>query len=161
MPKLCTRETCRVLGVLTVAAAALAVYLPTARFKLVWDDLDVALNSSASPARAFSSSFWSNPAVLSGRDVYYRPLVNLSLGLDRLIGQGRAGWFHFANALLHAVVAALFARVLLRLSGSVRLTLAGGLLYGLHPMLADSVAYVSGRTDVLAGLGLILALLGL
>ncbi|MFO7651615.1 MAG: tetratricopeptide repeat protein, partial [bacterium] len=36
-----------------------------------------------------------------------------------------------------------------------------GALFGLHPMLADSVAYVSGRTDVLCGIGVALALLGL
>lgn len=149
------------LAVLAVSLAALGVYLPTTRFALVWDDLDIALNSPAAPTRAFSSSFWTNPAVLSGRDVYYRPIVNLSLGLDRVVGQGRPGYFHLVNALLHAATAALLCLVLLQLSGSAWTALAGGLLYGLHPALADSVAYVSGRTDVLAGLGLVAALLGL
>ncbi len=151
----------RVLAVLAVSLAALGVYLPTTRFALVWDDLDVALNSPAALVRAFSSSFWTSRSVPYGQDVYYRPAVNLSLGLDRVVGQARPGYFHLINALLHAATAALLCLVLLQLSGSAWAAFAGGLVYGLHPALADSVAYVSGRTDVLAGLGLVAALLGL
>lgn len=143
------------------ALAGAVVYLPTLSYRLVWDDIALVALDRSTPWEAFTHSFWQNKAGLMGRDAYYRPLVNASLITDRLIAGQRAAYFHLVNLLLHAAVVVCFGLLLCRLFNGFWPVLAGGLLFGLHPVLADSVAYVSGRTDVLAGLGLAVAFLGI
>jgi tetratricopeptide (TPR) repeat protein len=141
---------------------AVFVYLPTLRYELVWDDQDLIVRSRSSLSAAFVHSFWyGGGAGLLGQDPYYRPLVNFSLGLDELVAGHRAWYFHLVNLLLHAAAVALAGVVVWLLFGSRWLLLVAGVVCAIHPLAADSVAYVSGRTDLLAAIGLLVALLGL
>jgi protein O-mannosyl-transferase len=144
------------------ALVAVFVYVPTLRYQLVWDDVDIIVQNQSSPFQAFAHSFWyGGGAGVLGSDPYYRPLVNFSLGVDELIAGHQAWYFHLVNVLLHAVVVALVCVVVWQLFGSFWLTLVAGMVCAVHPFAADSVAYVSGRTDLLAGVGLLIAFLGL
>jgi protein O-mannosyl-transferase len=90
----------------------------------------------------------------------YVPVAWLSLGLDyRLWGMDPAG-YHLTSVLLHAVGAGLFYLVALHLlgratgltGGALRLAaFTAALFFALHPLRAESVAWVSERRDVLAG----------
>jgi protein O-mannosyl-transferase len=149
-------------AVVICCLVAVLVYLPTLTYHLVWDDLDIIVQNQSSPFQAFSHSFWyGGGAGVLGSDPYYRPLANFSLGLDELVAGHRAWYFHMVNVLLHASVVALSCVVVWELFGSFWLTLVAGMLIAVHPFAADSVAYVSGRTDLLAGVGLLTAFLGL
>jgi len=144
------------------ALVAALVYVPTLRYQLVWDDIDIIVQNQSSPLAAFSHTFWhGGGAGTLGKDPYYRPLSNFSLGVDELVAGHRAWYFHMVNLLFHAAVVALAGVVLWQVFNSSWLVLAGGMVCAVHPLAADSVAYVSGRTDLLAGAGLLLALLGL
>ena len=64
-----------------------------------------------------------------------------------------AGIFHAANLVFHSltvVVVFLLLRVLVRRDWAAAI---GALLYGLHPLQVESVAWASGLKDVLSGLG--------
>ncbi|MBA4377718.1 MAG: hypothetical protein C0395_03550 [Gemmatimonas sp.] len=90
---------------------------------------------------------------------YHRPVVLLSLRLDDLLGGGAAFAFHLTNVLLH-VAASVLTLLLLRawLRGAAA-ALAGALVFAVHPAHVESVAFVSGRTDLwVAALGLAAAL---
>ncbi len=145
-----------------VGVAAAALYLPTLSYPLVWDDVDLVQLNRDRPLAAFGQSFWHGDAARAlGRDAYYRPLVNFSLRADRAVGGGAAWYYHLVNCILHGLCAALACQIAAAAGAPLRWAGAGGLLFGLHPMLADSVGYVSGRTDVLCGIGVGLALFGL
>ena len=147
--------------VLCVLTAAL-VYLPTLRYQLVWDDVDIIVQNQSSPFQAFGHSFWyGGGAGVLGKDPYYRPLANFSLGIDELVAGHRAWYFHLVNLLLHAAVVALAGVVAWQVFESFWLVLLAGMVCAVHPSAADSVAYVSGRTDLLACIGMLVALLGL
>jgi len=144
------------------ALVAALVYLPTLRHQLVWDDVDVIVQNESSPFTAFAHSFWhGGGAGILGKDPYYRPLANFSLGIDELVAGHHAWYFHLVNLLLHAAVVGLVGVVVRQVLGSFRLVLVAGMACAIHPLAADSVAYVSGRTDLLACAGLLVALLGL
>jgi len=140
---------------LLVALAAIATYAGTLRHALVWDDLllrdSIAQGHAESGLRGVATQrFTLDPARPTG---YYRPVVTLSLWLDGRTGGGSALAYHVTNVLLHAACA-LAALLLLRaLLGSGRAALAGALLFAVHPIHAESVAWVSGRTDLWAALG--------
>ena len=60
--------------------------------------------------------------------------------------------FHAANVLVHAAAAAAVCRLLLQLFGRPWPAVAGGLLFGLHPVQVEPVAWCSGTKDVLCGM---------
>lgn len=95
----------------------------------------------------------------------YRPLTWITLGLDYLLWDMNPFGYHFTSLLLHAVNAVLFYLVALRLQGLAlsdanaeeefpRQIVAGfsALIFSLHPMRVEPVAWASARNDLLSGL---------
>ena len=101
---------------------------------------------------------------------HYIPLTWLSLGLDYLLWGLRPGGYHLTSLLLHTATALAFYFVSLRL---LRLALPpattpaalrwgaalAALLFAVHPLRVESVAWATERRDVLSGLFYVLALL--
>lgn len=94
--------------------------------------------------------YWAHhPASAAG---HYRPAAVASLRVDRwLWGDGAAG-YHGTNAVLHALVVALAAALAARVADGPW-PWFGLALFAVHPALADSVAWISGRTSMLSALG--------
>ena len=102
----------------------------------------------------------------SGSFLYYRPLISLSFQFDKIVWQLNPLSMHLENLLLHAVNASLvffLARAFFpeEERKSTLLPLAAALLFGLHPLTVESVSWISGRTDPLAGLFILLAALSI
>jgi tetratricopeptide (TPR) repeat protein len=86
------------------------------------------------------------------------PVTTLSHMLDCDLFGLHAGGHHLVNVLLHAANAVLLFLVLLQLSGSLwRSAFVAG-LFALHPLRAESVAWVSERKDVLCAFFFILTI---
>lgn len=137
---------------LLVAAVAFLAYARTIGFDLVWDDplLLEAIREKFQQGglyRLLTAEFEFRSAMSLG---FYRPAALLSLWLDMVVGAGRPWLFHLTNTLLHAAAALLASRLIARVTGSGRAALLGGLLFAVHPVHTESVAFVSGRTDLLA-----------
>lgn len=96
---------------------------------------------------------------------YYRPLPLLTFALDYVFSGGQPWLFHLTNLLFHIVntvlVVFLAQRVIIRYNPTAtrNLALLAGLFYGLHPVLVEPVAWISGRFDLMVTLFLLLALL--
>lgn len=60
--------------------------------------------------------------------------------------------FHAANVALHAATSVVVLLLLRRLAGAGKAAVIGALLYALHPVQAETVAWASGTKDLLAGL---------
>jgi hypothetical protein len=138
--------------VLLVALAAALPYLSTFRHDFVWDD--AALVEQVTQAHAqgglagvVSAEFRMDPREPTG---YYRPVVLLSLWADRALGSGAPAAFHKTNVLLHVVCSLLVAALAGQLLNSRTAALVAGLLFAVHPVHVESVAWVSGRTDLWA-----------
>src|SRR5206468_290810 len=67
--------------------------------------------------------------------------------------------FHFNNLLLHLICVALVFYFLLKLKVSVWGAALGALLFGIHPMRVESVAWITERKDLLFGAFYLAALL--
>lgn len=91
---------------------------------------------------------------------YFRPLVTTSFAVDWAIYGGNASGFHVTNLLLHAIATVLAYRTLVRWSGRELLALLATLLWAWHPSKVEAVSWISGRTDVLCTLGLLIATSG-
>lgn len=80
----------------------------------------------------------------------YQPLSWLSSAVDKAIWGEQAFGFHLTNLLLHAFNAGLVLLLGRRLLKDERQALAAALLFALHPLRAEAVAWVTGRKDLLA-----------
>jgi tetratricopeptide (TPR) repeat protein len=148
--------------VLAVALLAGLLYLPTLHYPLVWDDSDIITNNtlirSTTPFAYFGKSFWAGgPTTSLGQDPYYRPLTNFTLWLDYHVGNGKPVVFHLHNLLMFSLLTALLILLLARLLHSRRAALFGGLLFAVHPLHSEVVSYVSGRTDLLMALWIVVS----
>jgi Flp pilus assembly protein TadD len=89
----------------------------------------------------------------------WSPLTWLSHMLDVELFGVAPGPHHLVNVGLHAANAALFFLALWRMSGALWAPALAAAFFALHPLRVESVAWVSGRKDVLSGLFFMLTLL--
>lgn len=144
-----------------VVAVAFAVYANALPNAFVWDDLYLVVGNpgikrwDALPA-LFTGDLFPG-GIASG---YYRPLQALTYALDyALWGLVPAG-FRFTNVALHAATAGLLHAVGVRVLASPPAALAAALLFAVHPLHVEAVAYVAGRSDPLAACCMLVAVLG-
>lgn len=88
----------------------------------------------------------------------YRPLTIFSLALNRLLFGPEPSGFHLVNVLLHAGVTVLFWRLLCRWAVAPLVALLAALLFAFHPIHAEVVNIVVGRSELLVALFILLAL---
>ena len=150
----------KVLAPILVVLAAFAAFLPALRNGFVWDD---SLIVQSTGWRGFG---WENLKwMFAPRSfVKYQPVVWLSYAVDRRFwGMDPYGW-HLSNLILHALTAVVLYSVCLRLlvraartpaeSAFWELRLAAGfaaLVFAVHPLRVESVAWISERGDILSG----------
>ncbi len=145
---------------------AILVYLPTLRYGFVWDDVDfIAANPAAQNLSSLPQSLRHGYGWVPGGPVepdaliYYRPVITAANALTWAVSGGRPWLFHLENVLAHGGAAALLALLAASLGLSAAGALAAGVLFALHPVLSEPVAWISGRTDVFAGFFALWALL--
>ena len=109
-------------------------------------------NPSWDSARRFLSEV-SRPSTVEG---YYQPLNMISLMVDCAMG-GRPDdlrIFHITSLSLHIANTLLIAALILSLFRSVPAAFTAALLFGLHPMTVEPIAWVGERKTLLAACGL-------
>jgi tetratricopeptide (TPR) repeat protein len=145
-----------VAAVLLVGLIA-AVYGVTLGFGLVFDDQILVVENPYVRLPLSSGLDLLRPA---GPGIAYRPVRTFSYMVDHAFGGGiRPAVFHASN-LIHHAAASLGLFVLARLLiGSTAGALGAAAVFAVHPLNSESVAYVSGRRDLLAALLAIVALL--
>lgn len=146
-----------------VLVVVLASYLPVLGAPLVWDDVHLIertpLVQTLRPlTEYFRQGFWQGDDLAPG-PTYYRPLTLLSLALDGAVYGNTPAGFHLTNLAIHLVSTGLLF-LLLRARGCAgHAAVLGAALWALHPRLTEAVAWISGRTDVLASFFVLCALL--
>jgi tetratricopeptide (TPR) repeat protein len=132
-----------------LVAAVLAVYGQTLGFGYAQsDDLMYVVDNGAvraglslrGVAWAFTSSYAAN----------WHPLTWLTLMLDAEIAGPVPAAFHATNVALHALAACLFFGALLSATGRLGASAFAAALFAVHPVHAESVAWITERKDVLA-----------
>ena len=133
--------------------AVLASYASTFTAGFVWDDHELIVRSplilgKSGIAAHFFQPFWSN-ALLFGRS-FYRPLVTLSYAMDHALWGNFAGGFHLNNVLMHLVATVLLALLCRRAGAGNKVACLLATVFAVFPRLTESVAWISGRTDLMA-----------
>ncbi|MGI9591541.1 MAG: tetratricopeptide repeat protein, partial [Myxococcota bacterium] len=147
------------LAALFVALGVLLVYGQTLGhgFLLLDDDVYVTNNPQVLQGLRWEGARW---AFAAPRSANYHPLTYLSHMLDtQLFGGASAGPRHGMSVFLHALASVVLFLALRALAGGFWTPLVATLLFALHPLRVESVAWIAERKDVLSGLFSFAALL--
>ncbi|MBI5838363.1 MAG: hypothetical protein HZB25_14080 [Candidatus Eisenbacteria bacterium] len=144
------------------AVVAILTSLPALPGEFVWDDKslivrDDFVHHAANIPAAFLRSFWAGTAVANLSYDYYRPLTTISYILTNAFAGPHALAHHEVNTIVYALTAGLLARVVCNLGAGSGVGLAAGVVFAAWPTHVENVSFISGRTDLLAGLFMLLA----
>lgn len=135
------------------ALLAIALYAATWGAPFLYDDQACVVENAQIRSASHFFELWTSSfppgRVMSG---LYRPATAATLLLDHVRAGLDAAAFHSTNVLLHAIAAALVARLLLVLGRSAREALVAGSLFALHAVHVEAVAWVVGRAEILAAI---------
>ena len=156
----------RRLILLILLFACVLAYANTLTGEWVWDDASsVLLHKHVQDPGQFVQLFREDQHAFGrGQGNFYRPLVSASFMLDYQLAGGPAPTpsgtvkeadlstliFHVTNIFWHAAAALLFALMLRGLGAPRFVQLLAPLIFAVHPLHTEAVAYISGRADMMS-----------
>ena len=133
-----------------LAVLCALVYWPVYSFEFVTFDDSFQVYRNPIVLHGFSAE--SIIGALTYFDYQWQPLTMLSLMMDGEIYGLWAGGFHLTNLFLHIANSILLFLALRSLTASVWPSFAVAVLFAVHPLHVESVAWVSGRKDLVSTL---------
>ncbi len=136
-----------------IVALAFLAYLPVLFFNFSYlDDNTLILEN-----QSFLSSFWNIfPAfqtdvfhLFNHSAFYYRPMLTISFIFDYQLGSASPFIYHFTNLVLHLISSCLVYAFFKRLYFRKDLSFFFSLIFAVHPVLSQAVAWIPGRNDSL------------
>jgi protein O-mannosyl-transferase len=145
-----------------VLVATFLAYVPTAWYPFVYDDKELILKNPRVQAwdylaGYFSHGLWAH--VPGDASPFYRPLFLLWMRVNYALFDTSAGAWHVANILVQVLVTALVYHLIRKLTRDQVVALIAAVIFGLHPVHMESVAWICGIPDPLMALGIIGSLL--
>lgn len=120
------------LGLLAAITAAL-LYLSALQYGWVWEDGTLVASHASKTA---------TPG--------FHPALTALFRGEWLLSVGSPSFYHLVSVLLHGVATWLFFRLIRSVGAKPWLAFAATLLFAVHPIHVEAVAYITGRPDLLA-----------
>jgi hypothetical protein len=153
-------------ALLLVPLVPLLLYARTAGFGFVnADDVDLIagnqrfLSDLRNAPRAFERSYFEVEGEPAGQKTYYRPVAIVSFMLDAARGGAQPRAYHVTNVILHAIVTCLVFALARAWGAAANIALAAALVFAVHPLNVQAVAWVAARNDLLVAVFGVVALL--
>ncbi len=139
-------------SILAILALTITVFLPSLQNEFVnWDD-DRNFYENDNITTLNNDNFWSNTKEIFTSDVIgnYNPLTIWTFLIEnKLFGLDNPFYWHLDNLLLHLLCVLLVFKICLLLGLGWRGSVFATLLFAIHPLRVESVAWVTERKDVL------------
>ena len=129
--------------VAAIILAGVLPYLPALRGGFVWDDEPLITSNLLLRTSSGLGEIWAG-----SRTADYFPLTNTVFWIEHHLFGNNATGYHALNILLQAANALLLWRILLRLK--IPGAFLAGLIFAIHPIHAESVAWISELKNVLS-----------
>ncbi|MBN3038085.1 MAG: tetratricopeptide repeat protein [Candidatus Omnitrophica bacterium] len=148
-----------VFSIILIVALGFVVYGNSLKGEFVWDDehlieKNVYIRSFSHLGDIFSKDI----SGVEGKYGFYRPLQLLSYMFDYAIWKFNVFGYHLTNIILHILVALALFYLLNILFKNMFLSLSCSILFLVHPIHTEAVSYISGRSDTLGLLFMLLSL---
>ena len=146
------RKFPRWLGFSLLLGATVLAHLPAIGAGFIWNDEDYVTAQSLQTFRGL----WRIWFEVGATQQYY-PALHSAFWLEHLLWGGWAPGYHLANILIHGVSACVLVLILRRLS--IPGAWLAGLLFALHPVCVESIAWISEQKNTLSTLFYLLSAL--
>jgi len=148
--------------ILLITILAIIPYLNSLNNDFLWDDIDLIrdnpdIREFKNLPKLFLSPF-GHPVQFKENLLFYRPIIFVSYMVDfKIWGLNPLG-YHLSNIIFHAIASILIFFILLKIFSDFNLSLISSLIFAVHPIHTESVTWISGRTDLLCTLLLLISL---
>jgi tetratricopeptide (TPR) repeat protein len=141
-----------------VVLLAMCAYGASLFGEYVFDDIHSVSANPAVHSLANFGQFWTDPDAFSaGPGRMYRPALLTSFAINWAISP--AAWsLKLGNVLIHAAVSGMLFLWLFRLTRRSRGAFVVASLFAVHPLASEAINLVSARSELLAALGIVMAL---
>lgn len=145
---------------LAIAAVAALVYLNAFGHQFVLDDIrlihdDPRIRSLTNVPHLFASSYWD----LQGAQALYRPLVLATYAVNYAMHGLSTYGYTATNVTLHVAVSVLVFALVREIGGALFAAATAGIVFAVHPVHTEAVTGISGRSELLAALFFLAAIL--
>lgn len=142
----------RYLIFVVLALATLLTYADSVGNSFTWDDVPLIVNNPAykNPANLPVLFKSSDTSPIGGQVPYFRPLNNLTYLLDFQLYGLNPLCYHVENVILHLIAVLLLFSLINRLFSSRALAFLSALIFAVHPINTEAVAFLAARNNILA-----------
>jgi protein O-mannosyl-transferase len=142
-----------------LAALIFISYIPVWQNGFIWDDKPYIILNDNVKDFSFSKigEFFYGPNSLQVGN--YHPFTMLSLAIEYLLVKDSSWLYHFNNLVLHSLNSWLVFRLLKKLNQTTLISFITAVLFAVHPLHVESVAWAAERKDVLYTFFQLLALI--
>ena len=132
-------------GPLVLAGVCFAAYFPILDAGYIWDDDNYVTANYTLRTTEGLQDIWLKPDATP----QYYPLVHSTFWLEYQLWELKPAGYHATNVVLHLLNSLLLWQVLRRLN--IPSAFAAALIFAVHPVHAESVAWITERKNVLSG----------
>ena len=93
--------------------------------------------------------------VIHAPETYYRPMLTLSFMLDAQMGGLNPFFYHLTNIVLHLIASVLVFVLFIKMKYRRDISFVFSMIFTVHPVLTQAVAWIPGRNDSLLAIFLI------
>ena len=153
-----SKSKAKILSLLILSLIITAAYVPTFSGEFILDDRPLVKDNLSIREFKRPALYLSHEDGVSNEDLpgshtgYYRPIINLFYTLDYKIWGMVPSGFRTTNLILHLLTCIVLYQFLSTLLGGYLIPFAATLLFGLHPVNTESVAWISSRNNILVTL---------
>jgi pentatricopeptide repeat protein len=149
------------IAVLVISAVTFASYSNTFKSPMLWDDINLVKNnpdikSFKTAGKALRENL--GYGVVQQKSSSYRPFQSITYIFDYEIWGNNVFGFHLTNVTFHALAALAAFWLILVLFNDYFLALFTAMIYAVHPIHTEAVAYISGRADPMSSAFILAAL---
>ena len=134
------------LAISFILIATAIAYYPCLKNGFVWDDEGYILKNYYIKNMSVDNLKTIMTTPIMGN---YHPLVIISYAWEYFFFKLNPAPYHIVNMIIHLLNCVLVFYFIMRLSNSIPVAFITGLLFGIHPLHVESVAWISERKDVL------------
>jgi protein O-mannosyl-transferase len=139
-------------GVVLIAAAVFLAYLPSLNGGFIWDDHDLITDSKLIRASDGPLRIWCTTDPID-----YWPMTNTSFWIEWRLWEMNSAGYHVTNIILHIAESLLIWIILRKLS--IPGAFLAAMIFALHPVNVESVAWIAQRKNLMAMLFFLLSIL--
>ncbi|MEI8348528.1 MAG: tetratricopeptide repeat protein [Candidatus Omnitrophota bacterium] len=146
--------------IIFIILSAVVVYWNSLGGKFMWDDFGLIKDNAYITHHVNIPVFFTRDMGVGSnvQSNYYRPLQMVTNKIDYMFWGVNPLGYHITNLIFHILTALVLFWLLNVLFNKKNISFVASLLFVVHPVHVEAVSYISGRSDSLAALGMLLSL---